>query len=218
MATARSGIRVAIVDDDVVLRDSLEQALRSLDGIEVIGAVGTLGEAMALSAARPTVFFVDLALPDGEGFKLLAHLKATAPDCRAIVVTVFGDAPRVVRAIELGADGYLLKDATVEQLAGSIDVVLAGGAPLSPAVAALVLRRVQASAPTAAALVLTPREHATLEGLAKGLSFKELGAALGISHHTVGDHVKAIYRKLQVNSRGEAIYEAARSGLIRLGD
>lgn len=211
-------VRVAIVDDDDVLRADLSKTVGRVDGLEVIGAVGTLQHAMRLCRERPDVFLIDLSLPDGSGFDLITHLRAQLDSCKALVVSVFGDVSNVVRAIELGADGYLLKGAHLEQTAWAIQTVLAGGAPLSPTVAGHILRRVRSSANGArpATLNLTPRETATLEGLAKGLTFKELATTLLISHHTVGDHVKAIYRKLQVNSRGEAIYEAAQHGLIRL--
>lgn len=212
-------VSVAIVDDHEVLRDSLCETLSRVPGVEVVGAASTLAEARALSRLRPQIFFIDLSLPDGSGFELIASLKAEVPECKPIVLSIFGDVERVVRAIELGADGYLLKGAHVEQIVSAIQVVLEGGAPLSPAVAGHILRQVKARARTPdqrPRLALTPRELATLQGLAKGLSFKELASSLGISHHTVGDHVKAIYRKLHVRSRGEAIYEAAQHGLIRL--
>lgn len=213
--------RVAVVEDDAVLRDALRNTLVAVPGVAVVGTAENLASALALCSMRPNVFLVDLALPDGSGFELLSHLSRTLPDCKALVLSVFGDVERVVRAIELGADGYLLKGASLEETAKAIEIVAAGGAPLSPAVAAHVLRRVKAAgslkqARSPLALALTPRELATLEALAKGLSLKEVAAALGISHHTVGDHVKAVYRKLQVSSRGEAVYEAAQQGLIRL--
>lgn len=213
-------IPVAIVDDDPVLRDALQQTVSKVPGVEILGSVATLAEARALAAKGPKIFFIDLGLPDGSGLELIEALEKELPDCHLIVVSIFGDVERVVRAIELGAEGYLLKGAGLEQTASAIEVVLQGGAPLSPAIAGHILKRVRATAPTQPAekteLTLTPREKSTLEGLAKGLSFKELATAMGISHHTVGDHVKAIYRKMQVSSRGEAIFEAAQQGLIRM--
>lgn len=212
-------VRVAIVDDDDVLRTALLETINRVEGMQVIGAVASLSEAMRLCRERPDVFLIDLSLPDGSGFELISHLRAKLGDCKALVISVFGDVQNVVHAIELGADGYLLKGAPLTQTAAAIRTVLDGGAPLSPGVAGHILRRVRASAPRPVQqpkLSLTPREVATLEGLAKGLSVKELAKTLEISPHTVGDHVKAIYRKLQVNSRGEAIFEAAQNGLIRM--
>ena len=187
----------------------------------VIGAATTLQEAKDLCAQGPEVFLIDLALPDGSGLELITHLATAVPGCKALVISVFGDVRNVVRAIELGADGYLLKGSDVSQVAAAIGTVLAGGAPLSPAVAGHILNRVRQDVRPAQVKPearLTPREVALLESLAKGLTVKEVAAVHGISHHTVGDHVKAIYKKLAVSSRGEAIFEAAQSGLIRLHD
>ena len=134
---------------------------------------------------------------------------------------MFGDEASVISALEAGADGYLLKDAT--DVAESILQVVQGGAPMSPAIAAHLLRRFRtprsAAAPAEASVsraLLAPRELALLECLARGLSYREAAQELTISHHTVADYVKAIYRKLSVNSRGEAVFEAVRTGLIRM--
>lgn len=214
-------VRVAIVEDDDVLRAALVEMLAGSRQFVVVGEVSTLQEAFALAARGPQVFLIDLALPDGSGLELISKLGSLAPLCKTLVISVFGDVRNVVRAIELGADGYLLKGADVGQVAAAIDMVLRGEAPLSPAVAGHILNKVrQKSRPAqqTQSVQLTPREVALLESLAKGLTVKEVAALHGISHHTVGDHVKAIYKKLAVNSRGEAIFEAAQSGLIRLHD
>ena len=186
-----------------------------------IGAASTLQEARELVAFAPQVFLIDLALPDGSGLELITELATAAPECKALVISVFGDVRNVVRAIELGAAGYLLKGTEAAQVAAAIETVLRGGAPLSPAVAGHILNRVRKDAAVANArpvAKLTPREIDLLESLARGLTVKEVAAVHGISPHTVGDHVKAIYKKLAVSSRGEAIFEAAQSGLIRLHD
>lgn len=212
-------IRVALVEDDEVLKELLVEQLKVGDEFELIGVTATLKDALTLVSRGPEVFLVDLGLPDGSGFELIRHIRAHAPDCKAVVISVFGDVRHVVQAIELGADGYLLKGSGLEQTASAIRTVMAGGAPLSPSVASHILGRLRApghAAPSKSAVSFTAREIAILESLAKGLTFKEVAAIHEISHHTVGDHVKAIYRKLSVNSRGEAVYEAAQSGLIRL--
>jgi DNA-binding NarL/FixJ family response regulator len=208
--------RIAIVEDDEVLRESLSETIGSIEGLRLIGAVANLKEALGLVAQQPEVFLVDLSLPDGLGFDLIKELRRSAATCKAIVISVFGDVENVVRAIEVGADGYLLKGSGLDQVADAIATVLAGGAPLSPAVAGHILRKLRADhrSPPQRQAALTSREREVLEGLAKGLTFKELASLHGISAFTVGDHVKAIYRKLEVNSRSEAIFEAAQSGLI----
>lgn len=214
-------VRVALVEDDDILRAELSERVAASATFEVVGAASTLQEARELVAFAPQVFLIDLALPDGSGLELITELATAAPECKALVISVFGDVRNVVRAIELGAAGYLLKGTEAAQVAAAIETVLRGGAPLSPAVAGHILNRVRKDAAVANArpvAKLTPREIDLLESLARGLTVKEVAAVHGISPHTVGDHVKAIYKKLAVSSRGEAIFEAAQSGLIRLHD
>jgi DNA-binding NarL/FixJ family response regulator len=214
--------RIAIVEDDTVLGQALAQTVGQVDGFELVGLAETLRDGLRLIEQSIDVLLVDLALPDGSGLDLitLAHQKLT---CKILVISVFGDVRNVVRAIECGADGYLLKGADTLEVASAIRTVLAGGAPISPAVAGHILSRVRGTLARAEkepkpAVTLTPKEVVILERLAKGLSFKEVARLEDISHHTVGDHVKAIYRKLAVNSRSEAVFEAVQAGLIRLRD
>src|SRR5690606_8872833 len=157
------------------------------------------------------------------------------PQCDVLVVTMFGDEQHVVASIEAGATGYLLKDASSERVAAAIHELRAGGAPISPSIARRVLARFRiaaASPPAAGAAApagpgrpphdgsvpaespLTPRETEILRMVAKGLSFETVGEVIGISPHTVVTHVKKIYRKLAVHSRGEAVYEASQMGLL----
>jgi DNA-binding NarL/FixJ family response regulator len=210
--------RVAIVEDDTVLGQALAQSVEAVEGLSVVGVAETLEAGVALVERGVDVLLVDLALPDGSGLDLidLAHRKH---QCKILVISVFGDVRNVVQAIEYGADGYLLKGADMTQVAHAIGTVLSGGAPISPGVAGHILSRVRGAARPSQqppAVSLTPKEVQILEQLAKGLSFKEVARAQQISHYTVGDHVKAIYRKLAVNSRSEAVFEAVQAGLIRL--
>jgi DNA-binding NarL/FixJ family response regulator len=219
--------RVGIVDDDTVIARALGAAVSAEPDFTLVGLAESLEEGLALVAQPLDVLLVDLGLPDGDGLELLPRLRATphGERCKVLVFSVFGDGRSVVRAIEQGADGYVLKGADGREAIGAIRTVLAGGAPISPAVAGHILSRVRGAAPPRrreskqpGTFALTPREVGVLEQLAKGLSFKEVASAEGISYHTVTDHVKAIYRKLSVNSRGEAVFEALHHGLIDLGE
>ncbi len=198
--------------------EALAQIVAEIDGLELAGIAETVSEGLALVRTGVDVLLVDLALPDGSGLDLI-DVARRKMGCKILVISVFGDARNVVSAIEYGADGYLLKGADAPQVASAIANLLAGSAPISPAVAVHILSRVRGASRTSdskSAFSLTPKEIVILEQLAKGLSFKEVARAERISHHTVGDHVKAIYRKLAVNSRGEAVFEAVQAGLIRL--
>jgi DNA-binding NarL/FixJ family response regulator len=139
-----------------------------------------------------------------------------------MVVTVFGDEQHVVAAIEAGATGYILKDSTPADVISCIRLLRAGGSPVSPVVARSVLRAIRNRMNTTPTRQVSPddnplsvRETEILQLLAKGMSFNEIGQILGISPHTVTAHIKKIYRKLAVHSRGEAVYEASQMGLLR---
>jgi DNA-binding NarL/FixJ family response regulator len=213
--------RVAIVEDDAILREDLVRVVTHADGLEIAGAAETLAAGRALMAGAPDVLLIDLALPDGNGVDLIREARARLPGIKIIVVSIFGDARSVVRAIEAGADGYLLKGAGEQQAEEAIRSVLGGGAPISPAVASHILTRMRERTATrgpAPDAPLTEKETAVLTDLAKGFRYKEVARLHGISPHTVADHVKSIYRKLAVNSRSEAVFEAVQAGLINLKD
>jgi DNA-binding NarL/FixJ family response regulator len=209
------------VEDDAILREDLAAIVRHTDDLEICGVAETLSAGRALIANVPDVLLVDLALPDGSGADLIREARARLPQIRIIVVSIFGDARSVVRAIEAGADGYLLKGAGEQQAEDAIRTVLDGGAPISPAVASHILLRMRERASTPSTpkeAPLTEKETAILADLAKGFRYKEVARLQGISPHTVADHVKSIYRKLAVNSRSEAVFEAVQAGLIKLKD
>lgn len=190
------------------------------EGLEICGSADTLATGRALLASNPDVLLIDLALPDGNGVDLIREARTQLSGVKIIVVSIFGDARSVVRAIEAGADGYLLKGADPREAEAAIRSVLEGGAPISPAVASHILSRMRERSAARAELdaPLTEKEIAILTDLAKGFRYKEVARLHGISPHTVADHVKSIYRKLAVNSRSEAVFEAVQAGLIRLND
>lgn len=211
-------ITVGIVEDDPVLRECLGALVDGADGFRLVGSGATVAEGMALLEQAPDALLLDLALPDGSGLEIIGRAREIASTTKLLVLTVFADVRSVVTAIEAGADGYLLKESDTGAIAAALRTVLAGGAPISPAVASHILARIRTGArPATPDVVLTAKETQVLEALASGRSLKEVANLHHISVHTVGDHVKAIYRKLSVNSRGEAVYKAVQSGLIRLG-
>ena len=208
--------RIAIVEDDAVVRDHLIEVLAA--SFEIVGIASSLREARLLLAARPALFLLDIGLPDGSGLDLAAEIKA-ACDARVLVLTSFGDRQTVVAAIQAGADGYLLKDCDAAALREGVAVTLNGGAPISAAAAVFLLERLRPSPQEHAGgpeKELTTREMDLLRQFARGASYKEAARALDISPLTVGSYVKSIYRKLEVHSRGEAVYQAIRSRKLRL--
>ncbi len=219
-------VSVLIVEDGPEFMRRFSDAVLADAGLSLAGAVSTVAAARAmLDATRPDVMLLDLGLPDGDGVEVIRHAARHHPQCDVLVVTMFGDDGHVLSSIEAGATGYLLKDAMPERIAAAIHEVHAGGSPISPGIARRVLRRFRVApepaaatraAPPAApdASPLTERETDILRLVAKGLSFETVGQVLGISPHTVVTHVKRIYRKLAVHSRGEAVYEAGQMGLL----
>ncbi|ANP45363.1 response regulator [Candidatus Viadribacter manganicus] len=222
MNQASPRARVAIVEDDAILREDLARVVTRAEGLDIAGTSDTLAGGRTLLTPDLDVLLIDLALPDGNGVDLIREARDRITNIKIIVVSIFGDARSVVHAIEAGADGYLLKGAGEQQAEEAIRSVLGGGAPISPAVASHILNRMRernASAKGAAPdAPLTEKETAVLTDLAKGFRYKEVARLHGISPHTVADHVKSIYRKLAVNSRSEAVFEAVQAGLIKLRD
>lgn len=175
-----------------------------------------------LDLRKPDVLLIDLGLPDISGIEVIRHANQTLPKCECMVVTVFGDEEHVLASIEAGAAGYLLKDASEENFLAGIRELIAGGSPISPIIARRLLKRFQAEPATVDAapentsgVALSEREREILLLASKGFNYPEMGKLMGISPHTVTSHVKKIYRKLAVHSRGEAVFEANRMGLIR---
>lgn len=226
-------IQVLIVEDEPELLLKFASAVQSDPMLTLSGAVPTGKAAIALlDALRPDVLMVDLGLPDISGIDVIRHTAVHHPGTDVLVVTMFGDDQHVLQSIEAGATGYLLKDALTDRICISIHELRAGGSPITPSIARKVLARFRLPPPVVSpgapllspgkgvtyggvsATPLTEREIDILRLIAKGLSFIEVGDSLGISSHTVVTHVKKIYRKLAVHSRGEAVFEAGQMGLL----
>ena len=217
--------RVLIVEDDAAFRKRYAEMLSHDASFEVVASVGTGGEGLAMLDLRePDVLLVDLGLPDISGIEVIRHANQTLPKCECMVVTVFGDEEHVLASIEAGAAGYLLKDASEESFIAGIRELINGGSPISPIIARRLLKRFQsdsgpaavdAASESSSGVALSVREKEILLLASKGFNYPEMGKLMGISPHTVTSHVKKIYRKLAVHSRGEAVFEANRMGLIR---
>lgn len=211
--------RIAIVDDDPVVRDYLLEIVGGAAELEIAGIAQNLAEARQLLALKPDLFLCDIGLPDGSGLDFVPEVKKLE-HAKALVLTSFGDRETIVTAIRAGADGYLLKDSTPAIILDGIRITLAGGSPVSSSAAVYMLEQLRSGALVEAAeredSGLTQREVELLELFAKGSSYKEAARLLGISPLTIGNHVKSIYRKLAVHSRGEAVYEAIKTGQLKI--
>ncbi len=214
--------RIVIVEDRVEFRNAFAAMVAVQADMRLIGAAADLAAGMALlDQGAVDVLLVDLGLPDGSGLDLIREAARRWPDsCDIMVISVFVDEDHVMAALEAGATGYLLKDASPTDLTRQIRELRAGGSPISPVIARRLLMRLpynQVATPPHESLLtssLTDQERAVLGYAAKGYSYDEIAGLLGISRHTVLTYVKRIYHKLQVHSKTEAIYEARRLGIF----
>lgn len=200
-------IRVVIVDDHVVVRAGLSQLLATTDDIEVVGeandgslAVSTVGELM------PDVVLMDLSMPGLDGVEATRLVKQAFPEVHVVVLTSFGDQARIMAALEAGADGYLLKHADPEQIIAAMRSAVAGGAPLDPKVARVLLTARSEGGPggDASGVSMTDRERQVLLLVSDGLANKQVARRLGISERTVKAHLTNIFQRLGVRDRTQA--------------
>lgn len=219
---ARSGpARVIVIEDDDRLRGYALNALSRTDDITLVGDAGSVEGGLPLIDLSPDLVLLDLGLPDGSGIRIIEAARERAPGCRVLVFTVFEDRASVLNTLKAGADGYILKDTTAEMMLAHVRATLAGETPISARAASHLLSLVR-DEPAAAepanpeAPHLSPRERELLEYLARGLSRKEAARVMELSPHTVAEYMQGIYRKLQVRSRGEAVFEAIQAKLIRI--
>ena len=213
-------IRTAIVEDDPASRKMIVSLLQADPDYVVVAELAEGNAAIAaLAHLALDIALVDIGLPDISGIDVIRTLKALCPECNVLVITTFGDEKTVTAALEAGADGYLLKGTALEELKRDIRALRDGGSPLSPMIARKLLDKLHSKAAdekaeTAAETALTPREHEILDLIAKGFSYAETSKICGISAATVHSHLKSVYRKLEVHSKTEAVYEARRRKLI----
>ena len=214
--------RVMVVEDDSVTRRLLCKAIESESLLHLAGACGNVAEAVDwLSAHQCDLLLTDLGLPDGSGLSIIEACRRLHPEADIMVTTSSRDEDQVLACIEAGASGYVLKEAGYQDVIRALLEVRSGGSPISPVIARKVLTRMRRQAlPPALQTAegawhsLTRREAAILELIARGTSYAKVAAALGLSIGTVQTHIKHIYGKLSVHSRGEAVYEARRRGLL----
>lgn len=210
---------------DILLVDDLPEALAMLQVVTLAAfpdascaLASNVSQAKQLLSSRLfRIALIDLGLPDGDGLEIIEHIQQYQPDCATVVATIFDDDEHLFKALQAGAQGYLLKDHPHEWLAQQLQKILDGQPPLSPAIARRLLRHFQRPVSSAGAMTeaeLTAREREVLGLLAQGIRIVDIGNELSISRHTAGDHVKNIYRKLKINSRAEAALYAKGLGLI----
>ena len=212
--------RVMLVEDNPSYREVVALALGGHADLQLSGQFGTAEIALrSLAAAeRPDLILLDLRLPGLDGLEALPRFRAAAPAAKIIVLTQSDHEADVLRAISLGAAGYLLKTSTVAQIVEGIRTVMAGGASLDAGVARFILQTLQTRLPTREAeQLLTDRQRQILALLSEGLVKKEIADRLGISYATVDEHIAHIYERLGVHNAPAAVHKAHRLGLFEPG-
>src|SRR5208283_2056149 len=198
--------RIAIVEDNKIIRESLMEFVQSDSECECVYACATVKEALKeMPKHRPDIVLMDIQLPDSSGIECTARLKQLLPSVQIIIVTVYEDTERIFKALRAGACGYLLKRCTSKELVSAIREVRQGGAPMSREIARKVILSFQEPLKTTAEMgELSPREREILELLAQGFPNKEIASRAGVSDGTVRWHLRHVYDKLHVRSRTEA--------------
>jgi DNA-binding NarL/FixJ family response regulator len=211
-------VRVVVADDHPVVRDGLRALLASLPDMDLVGEATTGREAVRSAVTeRPDVLVMDLRMPDLDGASATAEIARVAPQVAVLVLTMFDDDESVFAAMRAGARGYVVKGASQQEIVRAISAVAAGEAIFGPGVARRVLGYF-AAPPKAAEPAfpeLSPREREVLDLIAAGLANQAIAGRLGLSVKTVGNHTSAIFAKLQVAGRAEAIIRARDAGLGR---
>ncbi len=220
-----STLTILVVEDEPEFQRRFTDSVTREPTFELVGVASTIAAAKEMLDEQPTdIVLVDLGMPDASGIEVIRYCAAKYPKTDIMVITVFDDEMHVVDSIESGATGYLLKDTPQDEFVEAIKTLHSGGSPVSPVVARHVLERFRNTMTRTAPVPdkvhkelenpLSARETQILQLLAKGFSFNEIGELLEISPYTVATHIKKIYRKLAVNSRGQAVYEATQMGIL----
>lgn len=216
-------VKVLVVEDNAQMRERLVKILESWEEISGLEAVSSNHDCAEILQKKVfDVLLVDLDLPDGSGHEAIRLYSELNPSGLSIVISALSDGQSIIRALELGAIGYLHKDDSSLRIIESIRLAISGQSPVSPSIAHVIISEIrntqdeQAEVPNTIGKkgILTDREIEVLSLIAKGLSYGETASVLGMSKNTLPVHIRNIYRKLHAANRSEAVYEARSIGII----
>ena len=216
----RNLTRLYLIEDDLTVLRFVEQTLVGRPRWRLVGHSETLAHArLAAPYSLADVYLVDLGLPDGRGEEMLRALSLARPEAELLVFTVFGDESRLIEALQCGATGYVLKGCSSDELIAAIEQISEGGAPISPLLARMLLKKfrrpeISAQLPDDEHPALSERETDVLKLVAQGYVNKEIAQKLGIGSATVSTHIKNLYRKLAVHTRVQVVKVAQERGLL----
>ena len=212
-------IRVLITDDHLIIREGLRLILETADDIEVVGEAADGAECLQLvPKLNPHLILMDLQMPRMDGITAIEQLRKTHPDIAIVILTTYNEDDLMIRGLQAGARGYLLKDSSRENLLDAIHAAIKGETLLKPEILARVLAPQSQPKPASTTQVsspLTDRELEVLQCASRGERNKEIAYKLGITERTVKAHLQSIYQKFRVDSRAAAVAVAAQKGLLR---
>lgn len=210
-------IKVAIFEDNNRLLKGLQQLVDGTNGYRCVGAFPNCNDLLNnMEECKPDVVLMDIQMPGMNGIEAVRVIKENFPDVKILMETIFEEDEKIFASICNGAEGYILKNAAPAFLLQSIRELYDGGAPMTPSIAARVLRMFKGtgSAPEGEHIDLTTREREVLGMLVDGMSYKMIAAKCFISTDTVNGHIKNIYKKLHVHSKGEAVAKAIKGKIV----
>lgn len=213
-------IQTWIVEDHDVFRRSLQRLCTPQRGLALAPAFANAETMLTMlqrapADQKPDVLLLDVGLPGRSGLEIIGDVHRLAPDCRIVILTVFEDEEKISRAISAGASGYLLKTSRAEAVVEGILEASQGGSPMSPKVAASVVKMLaKLTKPAAQPISLSPREQELLALMVEGLTAKEIADRLQVSIHTTSTHTRNLFTKLGVHSRAAAVARALRDRLV----
>lgn len=217
-STAKDPI-VWIVEDHNILRKNLQRLCSPARGLNCDETFAN-AEAMlarlrhAPKQMLPQVLLMDVGLPGRSGLEALEDVIKLAPDCRVVILTVFEDERKISAAISAGACGYLVKTALPDEIVAAIHEAARGGSPMSPTIAASVVKLLAKLTKPMTPVALSPRERQMLALIVEGLSAKEIAEQIGVSIHTIDTHTRHLFKKLDVRSRAAAVARALRERMV----
>ena len=222
-ASPTNTIRIVLIEDNPEYRRALSMAMERQEGLELVGKFGSAEQALGELHKREAgvtvdMVLLDLGLPKMQGCEAIQWIRKYIPDTHILVLTQSDKEADVVQAIREGAAGYLLKSASMEEIAQAILTVMEGGAPIDSKIARYLLEQIKQDVPVFKQdAELTQRELQVLQHMSKGLARKQIADALGITENTVVSHIRHIYEKLQVPNAPAAISIAYQTGILTLG-
>ena len=211
-------VRIVLIEDHADFRESVSMVLQQRGHYECVGEFSNMEDALEefRGGLKTDLVLSDLGLPGMSGIDGIRHIREMLPLVQILVLTAFTDKAKVFAALEAGAHGYLVKAGSATRLISTLEEVLAGGTPLDPKIAGMILQTFRQISPVTDGEALSDREREVLQLSAKGLTRQEVADRLGISQYTVTDYIKRSFEKLHVRNLPSAVSEAIRRGFLDL--